>query len=110
MPISKNAERVLGKKEKNITFAKRKRGLIKKCIEISQLCDLYLHLAIFDQVNQKVVEFCSHEEFTAYVVTRLLDPDLPSKIVHEKYTNKDLDSFVLKETKGPLKKEDDNSS
>ena len=34
--------------DRQSTFCKRKRGLLKKTIEISQLCGLYVHLVLFD--------------------------------------------------------------
>ena len=32
-----------------VTFCKRKRGLLKKAIELSKLCDQHLYIAIFDE-------------------------------------------------------------
>lgn len=39
-----------------VTFCKRKRGLLKKAIELSQLCDQHIYLAIFDEKKQRLVE------------------------------------------------------
>ena len=32
-----------------VTLSKRKRGLVKKCIELSKMCEQYISLTIFDK-------------------------------------------------------------
>ena len=52
------------------------------------------------------MEFNSHPEFKARIVKRLVDPSLPSKIVHEKYTNEDIEILNQRVPRGPRKKDD----
>ena len=35
--------------KRTVTYSKRKRGLIKKAIELSILCDQYVSLSVFDK-------------------------------------------------------------
>ena len=101
--MKRRSARALGKNKipdmtsRMVTFCKRKRGIIKKAIELSQLCDVHIHMAIFDVNKQRLVEFGSHDEFTADVVCKLTDPSLESNIVHEKYSNLDYE-FLSKES------------
>jgi hypothetical protein len=88
-------QRIGDDKARQTTFCKRKRGLIKKAIELSMLCDQLIFLVVFDKEKQRLVEYQSHGEFSAKVVARLVDPSLPSSISHEKYTNLDIPNFAL---------------
>ena len=43
--------------------SKRSKNLIKKCMELSQLCGLKVNLVIFDEENNRIQEYNSHKEF-----------------------------------------------
>ena len=88
-------KRIANDKSRQTTFCKRKRGLIKKAIELSMLCDQLIYMVVFDKTKQRLVEYQSHDKFTAKVVERLTDPSLPSSICHEKYQNKDFQLFQI---------------
>ena len=42
-------DKIADKNSRNVTYCKRKRGLIKKAIELSRLCDQQIYLIIFDK-------------------------------------------------------------
>ena len=44
-----------------VTFCKRKKGLLKKSIELAILCDLKLFLYIYDKNSNRVIHFSSDE-------------------------------------------------
>ena len=47
------------KNQRNITFSKRKRGLLKKVIELSSLCGQNILMFIYDKTKSKIIEFRS---------------------------------------------------
>jgi hypothetical protein len=61
-----------------VTFCKRKRGLLKKAIELSKLCDQHIYIVIFDEQKQRLVELQSTLDFTAPKVYQLTNPNLKS--------------------------------
>jgi hypothetical protein len=58
---------------RNITYHKRKRGLLKKIIEICQLCDLNIYMFLFDRDKNKIVQFKSHDSFDSFHVSQFLN-------------------------------------
>ena len=48
---------------RDVTYSKRKRGIIKKCIEFSKMCDQHVSLTIFDKSRQKLVQYSSTFDF-----------------------------------------------
>ena len=50
-----------------LTNTKSKRGnnIVKKCLELSILCDLQINLVIYDPRINKLVEYKSHSNFDA---------------------------------------------
>ena len=79
--------------DRYVTFCKRKRGILKKAIELSRLCDQHIFMVIFDKTKQRIIEFSSKDTFNAKVVSKLTNPQLESFINHQKYTNDDFHLF-----------------
>ena len=49
--------------QRKVTLCKRKKGLMKKMIELSVLCDLKIFMLIQDESNQRTTHFSSHKDF-----------------------------------------------
>ena len=56
-------ERIDDKNSRRITYLKRKKGLIKKAMELSMLCSQKMLLIIYDEENNKVIYYHSHDDF-----------------------------------------------
>ena len=60
--------------KRRIAFSKRKRVIIKQCVELSRMCGQDISLTIFDKDKQKLVQYCSSSDFNPRIATQLLDP------------------------------------
>ena len=67
---------IQNRNSRNVTYCKRKRGLIKKAIELSKLCGQHIYLAIFDVEKQKLVQYTSELHFSTKVVSKLVEQKL----------------------------------
>lgn len=54
-------EKLEDSQKRQVTYCKRKRGLIKKAIELSKLCDVNVYFCVFDKEKQRLVEFQSDQ-------------------------------------------------
>ena len=52
-------ERIDDNNSRNITYIKRTKGLMKKAIELSLLCEQKIFLFIYDQQKKRVIHFHS---------------------------------------------------
>lgn len=64
-------EKITSDRTRNVTLYKRRKGLIKKAMELSLLCDAEIFLAVVDKEKQKLSYFSStptlNEFFTKYL-------------------------------------------
>ena len=74
---------------KTVTYNKRKRGIIKKAVEISVLCGQSVLVAIHNKVNNKFVIYQSSPSFNSNEVTRLLNSQATNNKLYEEHTNLD---------------------
>tara|TARA_B110000285_G_C14590674_1_gene366258 strand:+ start:156 stop:401 length:246 start_codon:yes stop_codon:yes gene_type:complete len=56
-----------------VTVSKRKRGIVKKIIELSVMCGLDIFMVIFDREKQSLNEFSSDPDFDESVISHMLD-------------------------------------
>ena len=56
-------ERIQNANQRKVCLCKRKKGLIKKAIELSILCDLEIFMLIFDKSHRRITHFGSHVDF-----------------------------------------------
>ena len=75
-------------------MSKRKRGLFKKAIELSILCDLDVFICLFDREKQKIFELNSEPDFDVRVISHMLDNVNKHQFKCHKFSNEDLESFI----------------
>ena len=75
--------------QRNLSYNKRKRGLLKKVIELSTFCDMDVFLVIFDRNKKQLVEFNSSSDFSLRTLKKLFVAKNMSKLKYEKYHNED---------------------
>ena len=80
-------EKIENKNSRNVTYCKRKRGLIKKAIELSKLCDQYVYLVVFDVEKQRLIEYNSSADFNAQIMPKLTSPSCTQHFKYERYDN-----------------------
>ena len=85
---------VPNKNQRNVTYSKRKRGILKKAIELSILCGQDIFMVIFDKEKQKLIEFRSKLDFNPSIVESLTNKDISIQFKHELYTNHDYGRFL----------------
>ncbi|KAG7563457.1 Transcription factor MADS-box [Arabidopsis suecica] len=84
-------KRIENKINRQVTFAKRRNGLLKKAYELSVLCDAEIALLIFSN-RGKLYEFCSSPSGMAKTVDKYrkysyatMDPNQSAKDLQDKY-------------------------
>ena len=75
-------ERIENDNTRKVTYGKRKKGLLKKAIELSKLCDQEIFIFIHDKEKQRMVHYASNESNNLLNVFN-------QKLFREFYSNKD---------------------
>lgn len=75
-------ERIDNAERRKVTYCKRKKGLLKKSIELSVLCDLKMFIFIYDEGQKRVVHFASDADDDFQAI-------FDEKLHREFYTNRD---------------------
>lgn len=78
-------EKIKNERIRQVTFYKRKRGLLKKAMELSLLCGVKVFLGIVDK-NEKVMIFSSEKEITALLTHYMYNYELAREVyTHDDY-------------------------
>lgn len=79
------------KVQRNVAFCKRKRGFLKKAIELSQLCGQKIFIVVYDEQRKRLVQFSSNDDFEIKSAYNALNLIRQKEFCHnyEKFTNKD---------------------
>ena len=75
---------------RTIVYNKRRKGIIKKAMELSVLCGQKVMLAIHNQENNKLVIYQSEPDFTPTQVNNLLSSEKTLNNLYEEHTNLDM--------------------
>ena len=80
-------QKIENKSKLNVTFQKRKRGLLKKAIELSSLCEQQILMFIYDREKNSLVHYQSHIDFDLAATCKLFSPSDIVDLKMEKYDN-----------------------
>ena len=67
-------ENIQNEKNRNITYIKRKKGLIKKAMELSLLCESKILITIVSNNSNQINVFCSEDSVEDFVNQYLTPP------------------------------------
>ncbi len=80
-------EKIKSEKNRNITYVKRKKGLIKKAMELSLLCDANIFLCLVPKGTNQMSLFCSSDSFDDFIEKYIKTPIKPEETYNLKDVN-----------------------
>ena len=84
-------ERIKSERNRNITYIKRKKGLIKKAMELSVLCDVNIFLCLISKNSNQKSLFCSSDSVDDFIQKYIT---IPIK-AEETYNLKDVNIYFI---------------
>ena len=84
-------ERIKSESNRNITYIKRKKGLIKKAMELSVLCDVNIFLCLIPKNSNQKSLFCSSDSVDDFIQKYIT---IPIK-AEETYNLKDVNIYFI---------------
>jgi hypothetical protein len=84
-------ERIKSERNRNITYIKRKKGLIKKAMELSVLCDVNIFLCLIPKNSNQKSLFCSSDSIDDFIQKYIT---IPIK-AEETYNLKDVNIYFI---------------
>jgi hypothetical protein len=80
-------ERIKSERNRNITYIKRKKGLIKKAMELSLLCDANIFLCLIPKETNQMSLFCSSDSADDFIEKYIKTPIKPEETYNLKDVN-----------------------
>ena len=89
-------KKIQDRKSLLVSFYKRKMGILRKLMQLSQLCDKQIVAAIYDPVSNQMIQYQSHEEFTLKHADELIkDSEKETELLAKKHLIKDIDPIKM---------------
>ena len=76
-------------RKRRVAYSKRKRGILKKAMELSSMCSVDIFMVIFDRKMQKFVEYRSTEDFNSKICNQITSNARKKFLTFQYVTNKD---------------------
>jgi hypothetical protein len=94
--------------QRNVAFCKRKRGFLKKAIELSLLCAQDILIVIHDASKNRVIQFSSDASFSVKAAYTAIQKNeqYGKQLSFEKFTNDDYQKLEMQDFRSIRYKKD----